>query len=47
MIACIRCAKVPKVSFNGHADNKRVCRWSMAGPKEAAKFLEEGVPLRK
>ena len=24
VIACIRLAKVPKLSFNGHVDNKRV-----------------------
>ena len=30
VIACIRCAKVPKLSFDGHADNKRMCQWSLA-----------------
>ena len=38
---------MPKLSFNGHADNKRVRRMSMAGPKEAEKFRKVGVPHRK
>ena len=32
VIACIRLAKVQKLSFKGHADNNRVCRRSMVGP---------------
>ena len=31
VIACTICAKVPKLSFNGHAVNNRVRRWSMTG----------------
>ena len=32
VIACIRLAKVPKLSFNGYTHNKRLRRRSMAGP---------------
>ena len=38
MIACIRWANVPKLSLDGHADNRRVRHRSMLGPVKRNKI---------